>query len=349
MAQLKFLVVLAFIQCPIALYQRFVEFSGNPSGDSISGTLLISSALSIFLIGVISVLFAFYLRRRINIVSFLLIAIFIFIPTTLNETKATLVLLPLALVLTILFIPTKSTHARRQLLTVGALGLVFVGSFMIVYDQLYTKVWPVGYGKNIEIGIIDRFSIDKLQQYLAGGAEAEKEVLDRAADELVLGPNMPEQPIKRLDSILIPLVVLQEDPVKFIVGLGIGNVSESALQGFSGAYAHYKALGADVTTVSQMLWEVGFLGFLLLLISFLLIFKDALHVRNRDDLAGTLASGWLGVVVIMIVSLTYKNLWEFQAILYIFWYLSGYLAAKRYHELRSGIALRPQAWVTKAL
>jgi hypothetical protein len=346
-AQLKFLLALALIQCPIAVYQRFIEFAGIGSGDSISGTLLISSALSIFLISAISVLFAFYLRRRINIVSFLLIVIFLFIPTTINETKGTLVLLPLALVLTVLFFPTKSIHLRRQLLTVCALGLVFVGSFMIVYDHLYTKVGGVS---GEEIGIIDRFAIDALKSYLAGDVQVEKDVLNPIADKLGLGPDMPEQRIRRLDSMRIVFEVLQEEPVKFIVGLGIGNVAESAIGGFSGAYVHYRALGSQINTVSHMLWEVGLLGFLLLLIFFLLIFKDALQVRNRDDLAGTLASGWLGVVAIMIVSLAYKNLWNFQTILYIFWYLSGYLAANRYRELRSRIALRtPQAWAVKAL
>jgi hypothetical protein len=45
---LKFLLVCGLAQCPVAVFQRFVHFRSFASGDLVTGTLLISSILSLY-------------------------------------------------------------------------------------------------------------------------------------------------------------------------------------------------------------------------------------------------------------------------------------------------------------
>ncbi len=134
----------------------------------------------------------------------------------------------------------------------------------------------------------------------------------------------------RVDSLLMPFRVLSDDAIKFIMGLGIGNVSISSLKGFEGEYSYYyTAHGGGQTTVSYLMWELGIVGVLLSLLLFCLIFRDASYLRARGDIVGIIATGWIGVLAVLTITLFYKNIIVFSILSYLFWYLSGYLAAKR--------------------
>ena len=66
--QLMLLLVLALLQTPLALYQRFVEFaSAMHTGDPVKGTLTTSSALSMFMVAAIAGAVVFYLRGRLRL------------------------------------------------------------------------------------------------------------------------------------------------------------------------------------------------------------------------------------------------------------------------------------------
>ena len=58
---------------------------------------MLSSMLSIFLICVVAVLMGMYLRKQITGKALAVLFLLLLIPTTINETKGTLVLLPIAL------------------------------------------------------------------------------------------------------------------------------------------------------------------------------------------------------------------------------------------------------------
>jgi hypothetical protein len=48
--QLNFILPLLLLQCPLSIFQRFIQFRGVPTGDVITGTLWLSGLLSITMI-----------------------------------------------------------------------------------------------------------------------------------------------------------------------------------------------------------------------------------------------------------------------------------------------------------
>ena len=79
----------AVAQLPISLDQRLTTFArGYLSGDRTIGTLADSAFLSVFLICVAAVLFAFFLRGRLSRLWALILLPLVLAPTMFNETKA---------------------------------------------------------------------------------------------------------------------------------------------------------------------------------------------------------------------------------------------------------------------
>ena len=75
-----------------------------------------------------------------------------------------------------------------------------------------------------------------------------------------------ESHMGKIDSYVIPLNILSENPWKLVFGLGVGNVAGSSLRSFSGEYAaEYAIYGPGVTATSQLIWEVGVFGILVYL------------------------------------------------------------------------------------
>jgi len=105
--QLGTLLIIALAQVPLAIEQRVqttrASAGFNISGDYTYGTMMVSSIMSIFLICVICVVTAYFLKGRLSKWQFLLLVLLLFLPTTINETKGTLLLLPLGLGTVFLF------------------------------------------------------------------------------------------------------------------------------------------------------------------------------------------------------------------------------------------------------
>jgi len=97
--------------------------------------------------------------------------------------------------------------------------------------------------------------------------------------------------IGRLAEILLPIEKLSDDPVVVKFGLGIANVSDSAFgDDFSGDY--FRENGDYVYgAMSQMLWEIGFLGVFLVTVFYYLIFRGAMHLRSMKSVTGAFALG----------------------------------------------------------
>ena len=132
--QLGLLFVLALLQTPLAFYQRFIEFGDSMhSGDPVRGTVTTSSGLSLLLICTIAGVVIARLRGRLRIGAMLLFAVWLFAPTTINETKATLLLLPVALLVPALIMPGKA-RAVRRLLPLVAVGALATGVFVSAYN-----------------------------------------------------------------------------------------------------------------------------------------------------------------------------------------------------------------------
>ena len=303
--QLFLIAAICLIQLPIAWDQRMATVArGGITGDETSGTLSISSFMSVFLCCAAAVAMAFYLRRRISLkllVAFLALTL----PATMiNETKGTLILLPIALLAPVMFLG-KSSGAARVKQT--ALTLVLVGSFFAafipVYDHFIQPRW--GYG------ILDFFQMEgRVERYL------------------VKEPELGAEKTGKIGSLVLPFKAARHDPAQLVFGLGIANMSPSSLgPGFEGDYFGRYGDDASGPTTALFLWEIGLVGTALAFLILYIIFRDALVAREAGGITGALALGWIAVIGIMFLAWFYKKTVGSDALSYLFWFYSGVIAA----------------------
>jgi hypothetical protein len=322
------LLTLLAIQSPLAVYQRFVQFADQMhTGDPIRGMTTASGVLTTLTICAIVVVVVLYLRRKLSFPVMLgAVAVFL-LPATLNETKSTLILLPIAVLLPPLFMP-RGSRALRQLFPVVLVGCAAALAFMTVYNHL---IQNRGDGQPIE-----RFFADRgIDEYLYTGAADGEEVF-----------------IGRVDSIVIAVERLAEDPLALAFGLGAGNVSKSFLRGFDGTYAHYyQRFGVGVTQATTFLWEIGAIGVATYLLFYFLVWQDARFLARQDTEFAILGQIWATVVVIMGMALFYNSVFAINETGYLFWFYSGLVAGSAtLHRRRSSRAKlpshdRPASWL----
>ncbi len=309
--QLKVVLALAFIQLPVAVYQRWVVFSeGRFSGDSVQGTLMDSGILSMFLICTVLVLTGLLLKRRIGILRYLVLFLLLLFPTTINETKVTVIFLPLGLLVT-LFVGAEPGKRLRYSGIAVALLVVFGAIFVPIYDKMEER-------DPYKIEIVDFFSNQKkLSRYVVAN--------DKGTAAGVGGKNTAH----RGEAISVLLRYLAKDPVRLAFGLGLGNASPSNLgNSFEGSY--YRLFqNLLITSFAFFLLELGLLGVMLIGALFWMVYSDSLTVARRDDtLTGALAAGWTGVVAIFLLATIYNSFHFFTSVTSLYWYLSGIICAR---------------------
>jgi hypothetical protein len=321
--QLAFLLVLAVLQTPLAFYQRFVEFAASMhTGDQVRGTLTTSSALSMFLICAIAGVVVAYLHGRIRLAKMLGLAAWLFAATTINETKATLLLLPIALVVPALTMPGKG-HVVRRLLPIAAVAALGVTAFGLVYNYMMAD-----YASPISEFFTNT---DRLTYYLYTGAA-----------------NTDQPYVGRFDSIEIALEHTTQDAVTLAFGFGAGNVSESFLPEFDGKYAdYYLRFGVGQTQVTQWLWEIGFVGLLTYLFLFYLVFRDSLTVARSKDVMAPVGQLWTVAMIVVTFGLIYKSVFSMNDFAYPFWYFAGVVASRAVvvrQAARKRVRQLPPSW-----
>jgi cell division protein FtsW (lipid II flippase) len=244
------------------------------------------------------------------------------VPTTINETKGTLFLLPIGLLVTL--VVGSPPHKRLRVgLSALMLLLVFGSLFVPIYDYFSVRNNPYPY-------TVESFFSNK---------KAVGHYLDQGTD---LGSR---REAGRIDSLMVPLQTLASDPVQLTLGVGIGNGSGSSLGNvYAGAY--YELLGryTNQSSAAAFMVEIGLLGLSLVLLLYWLIFRDAYVVSMQDSsIVGALALGWLGATAVIAVATFYKTVHYFESLSYLFWYFSGLVAAER---TRLTLDVRPLAGKT---
>lgn len=310
-SQLAVLLTLLLIQTPLAFYQRFVQFaSAMHTGDPVRGMTESSNSLSMLMVCAIIVFVALYLRRRIGLMLLLCASAAYFLPTTIDETKGTLVMMPVALLAPAMFMPPGSRSFGR-VLRVAMIGGAALLLYVTVYDAL------IQYRHNgRDVG--DFFTEGHVESYLYSGAA-------RGEDRYV----------GRFDSVAIAARKLSEDPLRLAFGLGAGNASQSSLPGFEGQYASYfNRYGVAVTQVSDFLWEIGVVGLLTYLLLYLFVFQDARLLAKTGGPYAAYGQVWATVIIIMTMALMYKAVFAGNVLAYLFWYYSGVVAREAYVERR---------------
>ena len=214
--QLKLLLAVCLIQTPMAVWQRLHSVAADiNTGDWTTGTMQISSILSIFLICAACVLAAMVIRRQIGWLRFGVLIVLVLAPTTINETKGSLVLLPIGMVMTYLAAARRGQRLKQMFIAVWVV-VIFGAVFVPVYDYFqYQQKHPRPIGEFVtQEGRLEELSLARR----------------RSRDA--------REPRARGDSITVSLEYLSREPSTLVFGLGLGNASRSALgEGFEGRYA----------------------------------------------------------------------------------------------------------------
>ncbi len=294
----------ALIQLPFMIYQRITE--PLLTGDVIVGTLLFANNVSAFLICVWAVLFAFYIRKRIPLIPFGILSVLVLLPTTLNETKGSLVLLPFAFVMPLLLAP-QIKHLWFKL-SLG--GVAFVGVAVA-----YSTIGDMLLGPRLEQSMLEFFT-------------------NPAALRAYFMPSeMGGSWMGRLDKLFLAWEQITQSTVTTLLGVGLGNVNDTSSSHFQGEFTEYGHLLG--TSLIQFLWENGILGLILAFMPPIMSFMDARRVAREDSFAATIANGWGAVCAIMFVSVFYIRAPDVQAVSYMFWFFCGYLAAEKFRLSRA--------------
>jgi hypothetical protein len=316
--QLKLLLVLGLLQVPITCYQRWLVWIAERwSGDSVSGTLMDSGVLSIFLICSVLVLTGLFLRGRVSKLVFFSLFFILLFPTTINETKVTVVILPIGL-LTVFLI---GSPPGKRLLVAGwatVLLAAFGAIFVPIYDYM-DRNDP--YKREIVDFFSDQKQLDAYMEKRSGGGVGAKTEAGR------------------VDTIVVPLHYLEHDAVRLAFGLGVGNASHSNLgQSFTGRY--YDLFQRFVyTSMAVFMLEIGIFGTVLVVLLNWMLLADTLAVARADGtLTGSIAIGWTGVVIIVSIALTYNVVESAESISYVYWYISGLIAARRMQMAIAGVS-----------
>ncbi|MEE9364565.1 MAG: hypothetical protein V3U92_18340 [Cellulophaga sp.] len=309
--QLKLLLFISLIQCPLGIFQKFVQFGIKSSGDYVSGTLTSAGQLPILLACALALVTAFYLRNRINTKIYITFLFLLVIPTTLSESKTSVGFIPLALLLPI-YINAKISGQEKSAKKSMAIFLIFVCTaitFVAIYDHF------AQYGKaSRRDGLVSFFTSGTVEKYVNRGA----------SDQIIVTK------LGYYDKISIPLDRLSDDKFKLFFGLGIGNVQTSAIKSLSGKYsAEGEKYGAKGSAIALFLWEIGILGVLAYFIFMYMVFIDAKRLSKNRGLNGIIGLGWCAALMVTFLSLFFKNPFIDNANGYLFWYLSGYVVAAR--------------------
>jgi hypothetical protein len=219
-----------------------------------------------------------------------------------NETKVSVILLPLAIVLPILLSPRGFNI--KQFLPILFLGTLAGIGFILIYDH-----FTAGYGS----GILDFVKGGEGQGYEFSGAE--------------VGTHHGN--VGRVDALVLAFKVLSENILNLLFGLGIGNVRDSFLPGLSGVYAEkFSSFNVSKSALSLILWELGILGALLHYALFFMVFIISRRLSKHDSLAGALSHGWSVIAIIIMIATPYATVFNENVTGYLFWYFSGYIISE---------------------
>jgi hypothetical protein len=281
-------------------------------GDMITGTVGQEKTLAGFTLWALAIVFALYLRNKISLTLFIVISFVLLIPSVLNESTGSFILLPFLFIVPILF--GEFGQNRVKLFFISAIfGSLLLSLMAVGYDSLYGRWSKAG-------GIISAITSGRV-------VEMESETEE---DESRIG-NKDVVAIGRLTAISRAQELLWEyDPVKLFVGVGIGNATDSFKDEFKGEYfTEHVADGISRHSLSYVMWHYGLIGVMISLLFCFMIFKDAKVLSSRDDVCGYVSLGFLAIVGMFLVQSMYFSVISINLLGILFAYFSGYIASQR--------------------
>lgn len=300
--QLLCLTALLLFQLPVAVLQRVI-YAGATTGDVVRGTLETGSIMSIILVSGIAMLLGMFLKGVISRKQFGWLFVLFLLPTTINETKGTLFLLPIALVIPYWIAGRLNARALGAMMGLGGIAFVLFAGLYSYTQTTYNE------GKNASI---IAFLTDPhwIMHYVA---------------PQMMGVNTDRQ--GRLDQPIEAIERLSEDPILLLTGYGAGSVTRAPIDALEGERVELYNDGLVTTVGPYMIYETGLLGVAFWAWFFVMVFRDARRLGSEPGLPGALGLGWAAVVLILVASILYKHWVNVNAIMYPFWYLTGLMLA----------------------
>jgi len=307
--QIAVLIALLAIQIPIAVYQRFWQFAHKMhTGDVVTGTVTNSGVLSVIMVSGVTLLTVLYLRKRLGLLPYLICTGLMLVPTAVNETKATILMLPVAMFAPIVLM-RRSEQPLRRLMPIVAIFALCGAGFVATYNYL----------------IVNRESGTSLEDFWLEG---------RVQDYMYRGAVEGDPRVGRIDSMQIAARTISETPLRAAFGLGIGNVSPALLPGFEGEYAHYyDKYRVWFTQITLLLWNMGFVGVAVYTLLFFAMFKDALALARAGGSSAAIGQCWGAVVVLVAMCMLYNSVLTMNEVMFPFMFYAGFVA-RRAHLLR---------------
>jgi hypothetical protein len=259
---------------------------------------------------------AFCLKGKLRWSSFLLLAVIVILPMTLNETKISLLLIPFALIFPAVIASQRSWEKLKMFFLYTGIAFLALLVFIKVYDHLM-----ITQGMEHR-SLIRFFEKGHVEEYLYRG-------------ENKRNPGVDEQ-IGRFDSIELIFKHISDEG-KLIAGVGAGNASPSFFSNMQGAYYRkFSDPNPNMTYISLISAEFGLTGLTFNVIILIIIIFDSWRLRNSPGLAGALSIGWACVTCIIGISFFYFPILIQNIFVVLFWYFCGHIARMSY-ELRQQV------------
>ena len=323
-------VVLALVQIPLAVRQRFFKFATELSGDVVTGTTGSSGGLAVLGVALVLVVLAFYLDSRVSPLRAGVLGLTFLAPASLAEVKV----VPIFFFLGVLgvLLTRRDRLGTSRIVGVVCGAALLIGAFVLVYDLLYAKARGGDYVELVA-------SKDRaLNHYMYKGMDALPFRTMSEHKDLVAKPirfKTDDRRVGRFDSLWMPFSsLLPSEAMKLLVGLGIGNTFSTF--GDGGRFLFVRdELGGGMTTVTQLIWETGILGTLFFVATVTLIGIDSLRLSSERSFRGTVGAAWTGVSVVVGAELVYHSIFGIPILAALFFLFSGVVVAGRSKKVKS--------------
>lgn len=305
--QFRWILALSFLQAPLAIYQSTLP---DVTGDAISGTLLQTGFLSPFLVCVGCMLTALWIRKQIAFGSYVVMLLVVLLPTAINETKVTLLILPIGMMAVLSLGAPRGMRLRYM-----GMAAAFCAALLTIFVSVYTYTQR---DAPVKVDLSTFFTEGTYKTYLDN---------DTGLGEVGIGE---ANYIGRVNQLIVPLKFVARDPVTLWFGLGLGNASLTPLgPQYNGQYGllfeNFMAL-----TATRLILETGIGGLAISLLLMWLVYRDARVVSDHDDgFRSAIAAGWVGISAVMVITVFYSDTVVCSVLSYLYWYLSGFVAAER--------------------
>jgi hypothetical protein len=191
----------------------------------------------------------------------------------------------------------------RRLFVVSGFILIFLTSFIYVYDVLY--------GKHFQKSFIDYLILEtEGRGYLY---RPNKDIQDIENDS----------PVGRIDSIKFAYKFLLKDTVQIFFGTGLGTAIPKKIKFLISDDKDLEKFNPGTSTVSVLFWEFGIFGIVLFFLIIFFVFKDSYQLSKKEGIEGAVGLSLACISIIMLPVSFYINIFYIDVINMPYWFLSG--------------------------